>query len=371
MISGAQSARKGWIGGKLPQKGEGNRQFYLPVPNWDSSRFGLIGAMFHVEQSRWKQANNPHCSTWNITHYFQPGIRPRTSELNQTHLLLRPHPLDTIANTMISADLTLSKRLELAEATSCVRFADARARLFPESGACSTQCAGAFAVFDGISSPCTQTFCLGLLALPTPADLESIEHFFTERQAPTLHEISPFAGIATLDLLCQRHYRPEELSSVLYRPVELSTPAVSSHVSARVIRSDETDLWNDLSVRGWAYGHPELSDFLKEAGAISAAREQCVCFLAEVDGIPAAAGALYLHQGVALFAGAATVPEMRRRGLQTALLDARLRYAFENGCDLAMIVALPGSDSQRNAERQGFRIAYTRTKWRLTKQNTY
>jgi hypothetical protein len=30
-----------------------------------------------------------------------------------------------------------------------------------------------------------------------------------------------------------------------------------------------------------------------------------------------------------------------------------------------MIVAAPGSDSQRNAERAGFRIAYTRTKWRL------
>jgi len=27
--------------------------------------------------------------------------------------------------------------------------------------------------------------------------------------------------------------------------------------------------------------------------------------------------------------------------------------------------ALPGSASQRNAERNGFRIAYTRIKWRL------
>ena len=30
-----------------------------------------------------------------------------------------------------------------------------------------------------------------------------------------------------------------------------------------------------------------------------------------------------------------------------------------------MMVAAPGSASQRNAERQGFRIAYTRTKWML------
>ena len=37
------------------------------------------------------------------------------------------------------------------------------------------------------------------------------------------------------------------------------------------------------------------------------------------------------------------------------------------GCDLAMMGAEPGSSSQRNAERQGFRIAYTRTKWILAR----
>jgi len=58
------------------------------------------------------------------------------------------------------------------------------------------------------------------------------------------------------------------------------------------------------------------------------------------------------------------VPELRRLGLQSALMQERLRYAFSRNCDIAMMVAEPGSDSQRNAEREGFRIAYTRTKWR-------
>ncbi len=30
-----------------------------------------------------------------------------------------------------------------------------------------------------------------------------------------------------------------------------------------------------------------------------------------------------------------------------------------------MMVAQPGSGSHRNAERNGFRVAYTRTKWQL------
>jgi hypothetical protein len=72
-----------------------------------------------------------------------------------------------------------------------------------------------------------------------------------------------------------------------------------------------------------------------------------------------------ISEGVALMAGAATIPGARNQGAQRALLDCRLKCAAEQGCDIAMICAAPGSASQRNAEREGFRIAYTRIKWRL------
>jgi beta-glucosidase-like glycosyl hydrolase len=72
---------------------------------------------------------------------------------------------------------------------------------------------------------------------------------------------------------------------------------------------------------------------------------------------------MFVHDGVALLAGASTIPEWRHRGAQNALLAKRLVYAAHAGCDLAMMCAEPGGASQRNAERQGFRIAYTRVKW--------
>jgi GNAT superfamily N-acetyltransferase len=263
------------------------------------------------------------------------------------------------------SDLTLSRRLERAEGYACPEYAEARRHLFPDSGAQWIECAGTYAVFDGIDSPVTQSFGLGLFENLRPAALDVIERFFLDRGAPVLHEVSPLAGVATLDLLCAGNYRPIELSNVLYRPVERSTDEQPTHISMRVIGREETELWTNVSARGWAHEHPELLDFLQQLGAISSARKQSLCFLAEFDGKPGAAGVLCVYQGIALFGGSATVPELRRRGLQTALLHARMRYACEHGCDLAMMVAQPGSDSQRNAERKGFRIAYTRTKWRL------
>jgi len=265
------------------------------------------------------------------------------------------------------SDLALSKRLERAEGFACVQQAEARRLVNPAIGAAWIECGGALAVFDGVDSPCTQTFGLGVFEELTSDTLDKIEAFFNDRGAPILHEVSPFAEVAALDLLCDRGYKPIELSSVLYQPIAEPAPIAASNVTVRVADTHEAELWSHICTRGWSHDHPELAEILMELGAIIAAREQTVCFLAEADSTPGAAGALCLHEGVALFAGAATVPELRRRGLQSALLRERMRYAFNHNCDLAMMAAMPGSDSQRNAERAGFRVAYTRTKWQLVK----
>ncbi len=263
------------------------------------------------------------------------------------------------------SDLALARRLERAEGHACAQFAEARRRLNPASGAEWMECAGAYVVFDSIDSPVTQSFGLGLSEELNAAVLVTVEAFFRDRGAPVVLEVSPLAGVAALDLLCARGYKPVEISSVLYRAVEKPAPEIQSNISVRAIDAAESELWAGISARGWANEHPELEDFLRQFGAaIASACGQSVCFLAEADGAPGAAGVLWIHQGVALFGGSATVPERRRRGLQGALLRERMRWAFERGCDLAMMVAEAGSNSQRNAERQGFRIAYTRTKWR-------
>jgi N-acetylglutamate synthase-like GNAT family acetyltransferase len=90
------------------------------------------------------------------------------------------------------------------------------------------------------------------------------------------------------------------------------------------------------------------------------------CFLAELDAQPIAAAALNLATGVALLAGASTVPRARKQGAQNALLQARLAFAAARGIDLAMVVTTPEGASRGNAERQGFQMVYARTKWRLS-----
>lgn len=265
--------------------------------------------------------------------------------------------------TYPNVDLELARRLERAEATANAAFVDSRARIEPDVGATWIDVAGAYAMFDGVGSPLTQSFGLGLFDPFLEREFDTVEQFFTQRGSATAHETSEFAPTATTSLLNARGYTAIEESVVLVRPTALELTDAPSDVTVRLIDESESQLWARTSAQGWISEAADLSAFIENFGLISARARGVHCFLAEADGLPIAAAALNLSAGIALLAGASTIPSARRRGAQRALLEARLRYAKTHGFDLSMIVTQPGSASQRNAERQGFRAAYARTKW--------
>ena len=289
--------------------------------------------------------------------------------------------MDGPGTSRLLADLDLARRLEWTEARSNIEFVEARARISPELGAEWIEVAGAAVLYDGPASPCTQTFGLGMRAQLGEADLEQIEAFFQERGAPVYHEVSPLADIAVHQLLSRRGYQPVEMTSVMFldlasagigRPeaqareagMALQT-AERRPVEVRVVGEEEWPAWAQLAAEGWSE-LTEYADLMFELALVSASRRGAISFLAEVAGQGVATAGLSVVDDVALLTGASTIPAARRQGAQRALLRSRLAFAARAGCRVAMICALPGSASQRNAEREGFRIAYTRLKWGLT-----
>lgn len=272
--------------------------------------------------------------------------------------------------SLIFSDLALSQRLERTEATACKEFVEARARYFPDSGACWIEVAGAYAMFDGVGSPITQTFGLGVFDPVTSDVLDRIEEFFRERGSDVFHEVSPMADQSLLALLGERGYRPMELTSVMFRRIERGvsiSDRLNEQINVRLVGSDDEadhELWAQTAAKGWS-SEGDFGDLILDLSRLTVKKGIVPAFLAELDGRAIATGALSITDGIALLAGASTIPEGRKQGAQLALLNSRLRYAAEQGCDLAMMCAAPGSASQRNAERQGFRIVYTRIKWQL------
>jgi hypothetical protein len=208
------------------------------------------------------------------------------------------------------SDLALSRRLERSEARANAAFVESRAKVFPASGARWMEVAGAYAMFDGVASPCTQTFGLGLFAPVGDAEMEELESFFGERGAPVFHEVSPLADAALPALLNERGYRPVEFTSVLYQPLRADARLAATpneRVRVRVVGENEAGVWARTLAEGWSES-AGLTDFLIEMGSVTAGRSDALCFLAEIDSEPVAAATMSLCGGVALLAGASTIP---------------------------------------------------------------
>jgi GNAT superfamily N-acetyltransferase len=85
-----------------------------------------------------------------------------------------------------------------------------------------------------------------------------------------------------------------------------------------------------------------------------------VLYLARRGGEVAGGGSLRISDGLAQLSGAATLAAHRRRGVQSALMRARLVYAAAGGAGIAVVTTEPASKSQQNVQRAGFELLYSR-----------
>jgi len=113
---------------------------------------------------------------------------------------------------------------------------------------------------------------------------------------------------------------------------------------------------------------------LPETAATWAAGAHAVgwdCWLALDGDEPVAAAGLFASEGVGYVGFAATLPEHRGKGGQSALLAERVRHARELGCDVLVTETgerrddLP-SNSYRNILRAGFTEGSVRANWLRT-----
>jgi hypothetical protein len=272
------------------------------------------------------------------------------------------------------ADQDLARRVEEAWAYLGVENARAQARLNPGSGAESLPIGGGYAVFMGAGSPLSQVQGIGLFGPVDDADFERMEAFYRERGSPVQLELASLADASVLASLARRGYRAYEQTHVLVRPLRAREPAGmegstrdrgddarAREVEVAPVQAGEVVTWAESVLRCFFPDPDELPRPLLEGAIAMASIPAVSCWLARTEGRIAGGGALVFHNGLALICGDGTLPEYRSRGVQTALLRARLDFARRTGSDLAVICTQPGSSSQRNAERQGFQVVYART----------
>lgn len=261
-------------------------------------------------------------------------------------------------------NLELARRVEFAEAAACRECAEAYHRQHPEFPVAVEEIGGGVACFAGPESPITQAIGFGLKGSVEDHDFDRLGEFFQTRNAPAAAEICPLVEMSLYERFATRGYRLLEVSDVLIKAITKENsvpPAAASAFTIRPARPDEAKLWTRTVAQGFAEHFPVTPEMLDVMEGFFLGKNSRP-FLALVDGEAAGGAAMTIHDGVCGLFGASTLPDFRGRGIQTALLAARISVAANEGCDLAVSIAQPGSISHRNIERAGFRVAYTRTK---------
>ncbi len=252
---------------------------------------------------------------------------------------------------MISADLNLARRIEAAEAANargCIGQADSAV----------LEIAGGCAIFVGVDSPLTQVVGIGLNGPVTAGEVDEIEAFFRSRNTRIAIDLCPLADATLLNLLSTRGYSPTEFNNVLVKRLTgtqiVETPRVRRAVTG------ECESWSYAVGRGF-FEQVDLTADEIDVGRAIFAMPGALCYLSIVDCMtPVGGGALTVRDGLATLFADSSIKPYRRRGLHHELIAARLNEALAQGADTATASTLPGSASQRNYERHGFQVAYTK-----------
>lgn len=267
---------------------------------------------------------------------------------------------------MLFADLKLARRLEMMDALCEELFCRSHQSLFPDAGAVFESFAGGIAAYAGPTSPLTQAFGLGLAGPVDEAEFVRLEKFFLERGAPVNIELCPLADESILRLLAARGYALTEFSNVLVRDISqgLNGHPEQPDVRVTVARREEFYIWSETVARGFT-DDVEVPPIMREAAVTFFHESDVKHLLVHLDGVVVAGGAIAINEGIGDIFGTSTLHGFRGRGAQSALIRGCLEAASEAGCTLVMATTACGSTSQRNFERQGFQIVYTRSKFCL------
>ncbi|MGZ4179116.1 MAG: GNAT family N-acetyltransferase [Solirubrobacteraceae bacterium] len=264
-------------------------------------------------------------------------------------------------------DIALAERIERVE-TQLIALGGEAPRARTAEPGFVISLAGGVATFCEEGSPFNKVAGLGFHGVPSEAELDEVERAFAARDCPVQLELSNLAEPAIGALLTNRGYRLVSFENVLGRAIDGEPePVATPGVEVRRSGDEEFQAWHRVIADGFAHpdtqgvpSHEEFPDEIIERAERDLAAAGGVRYIALRDGVVAGGAGLRIAEGVAQMTGAATAPAHRRRGIQTALLAARLADAATAGCDIAVVTTQPGSKSQQNVQRRGFDLLYTR-----------
>lgn len=142
----------------------------------------------------------------------------------------------------------------------------------------------------------------------------------------------------------------------------LRNQSVIPALEIRSLKKDEFDLFASIYVAAFRLP-PFIQDGIKQNNEVLFEVPGWEFYVAYKQEVPVGIAVLNVQGEFATLAAAATLPDYRNMGVQSELLQKRIEIAIEKGARYITSEATYGSGSQRNMERAGLKLAYTKAIW--------
>jgi hypothetical protein len=252
---------------------------------------------------------------------------------------------------------TLDETIRRREIEGIRKSIEATQRLFPELEAAGIEIAGGIARFNGFDA-LSEAFGLGTLAPVGSDEVSQLTEFYASRNSTARVFVTPMTHPSLARSLALAGFAPAEYENVLVSD-DFETYA---RYDDRIAVATDLDAWAIASMRGFMGDEPaETGD--PRFGLILASADGIVPLEGREGGAIVSTAVMSLRGECAFFFAGATVGGSRRRGWHLATIHDRIARARDGGARIMRATAAPGSASERNFLRSGFRVLYTRSLW--------
>ncbi len=191
--------------------------------------------------------------------------------------------------------------------------------------------------------------------------LMAVENKFRQHNGNANFLLTPFTDPSFVNLLMSHGYSVGQWSQVLVADLQQQSISANKYPGIHIKKIDGSRAKEYADILAQSFATLEVPYLANPAMHIDIPfMENGHSYLASVnDTLAGAATWVNFGEWIYMFI-AGTLPGYREQGIQSALIQRRMVDARDAGCRYASIVCGPGSTSGRNAERQGFQVAYTR-----------
>ncbi len=231
----------------------------------------------------------------------------------------------------------------------------AMARLSPQTGATCIKVGSGCAAFNGRESPTTFATCLGIGEPVSKQDIDTVELFFQRNNSAwSTIDASDVADKALFALLLERNYQQVAAFQSWVRPLSGTLPpAPNPEIEIRHVPAKDSAVWARTVASGFV-GTENIPQPMLVMYTALAFASYCHAFLAYQEGEPVGGGVLMVRNDMAFLRTTAIKAGHRRKGIQSALIAHRLRFAASKGCSVAFCSTEPEGTSARNLQKFGF-----------------